>query len=378
MLGEGAAPGAETFSAGPEFALHCKRTAPAVQRCKNQQRRWSYGLETVSQVLSPPIVEGAPTTGAEALARTHTRPPPSIGRPRPPPSNELDPRLLVPPSPPSSNTSATSSDAEDDDDAPARADIEAIARRSDARRGVVVVEAGDAGAAGARRRLWVGDFDGAERCLQTATDAVAAALVARDVQEARRALKNANRIFLEICRRPAADPDELEALLEDTDGYHFREENVFDDSAGRGGAAATSWRVRGSRRRRGYELESRTAGVALVPTPEKQRRRPRRYARLAPRCQTGAGLRLAVLLKMGWHDASARALELMLDAKDGSDYVEASRDFPNTRKRARAERLEAAHATAYPRPRRNLPRGISTSRPRASPRPVSADTVSTD
>ena len=51
-LGVSAALGAEYYrrveivSIGPGFAMSFKRTAPAVQRCKNEQERCSYGRET--------------------------------------------------------------------------------------------------------------------------------------------------------------------------------------------------------------------------------------------------------------------------------------------------------------------------------------------
>ena len=44
----------EMLPAGPGFALSFKKTAPAVQRCKNQQRRCSYGRDWSASRVRPP------------------------------------------------------------------------------------------------------------------------------------------------------------------------------------------------------------------------------------------------------------------------------------------------------------------------------------
>ena len=36
---------AEILPVGPDFAMYFKKTTQAVQRCKNQQQRWSYGRD---------------------------------------------------------------------------------------------------------------------------------------------------------------------------------------------------------------------------------------------------------------------------------------------------------------------------------------------
>ncbi|KAH8093451.1 hypothetical protein JL720_4585 [Aureococcus anophagefferens] len=177
----------------------------------------------------------------------------------------------------------------DDDDV----DIAKIAERSDARRGYLAPSTGDPVAASARAKLWTGDCDGAEK-LALGGDPIHCLGVLRDARKARDALKEADARFREAVQKDAS-PDELEGLLE----------------------------------------------------------RMQVYIRLAPRCQQGAGLQLAVLLRLKWHDASAAALERMLDSQDSraglaESFTVASLDLAGTpRRRALAEKLEGARAAYF-------------------------------
>jgi hypothetical protein len=152
--------------------------------------------------------------------------------------------------------------------------------------------------------LWVGDVDGARK-LALGSTTVACLRVAADAARAAAAMADADAKF-RVAVQHDAGADELEALLERTETY----------------------------------------------------------AALAPRCEKGAGLRLAVLVRLKWHDASAAALESMLDAKhDGVPYVEPSRDVPG-RRRAKAEMLPGAHGASRrgnrPPVRVDSPRSLET------------------
>ena len=248
-----------------------------------------------ARVLSPPQQAGAGALAADVMSRPGRNARAAPERPAPVRTADLAtvaPQLLEPPSPGPSGTSSSSSDdgsVSDDDDV----DIAKIAERSDARRGYLAPSTGDPVAASARAKLWTGDCDGAEK-QALGGDPIHCLGVLRDARKARDALKEADARFREAVQKDAS-PDELEGLLE----------------------------------------------------------RMQVYIRLAPRCQQGAGLQLAVLLRLKWHDASAAALERMLDSQDSraglaESFTVASLDLAGTpRRRALAEKLEGAHGAAY-------------------------------
>ena len=256
-----------------------------------------------ARVLTPPQQAGSGALAREVMSR------PAAERNRRAEAPEIDtsrgalaraepsgvaPQLLEPPSPPS-GTSSSSEGAEGDSVSESEGEgIEAIARRSDARRGVVTPSTGDPVALRARGLLWTGDCDGAEK-VALGGDPIHCLAVVRDARAARESLRDADARFRAAVARPDASADDLEALLEQMQAY----------------------------------------------------------IGLCPRCQHGAGLQLAVLLRLKWHDASAAALERMLDSQESRQGKAESFTVPSLdlnhgdRRRALAEKLEGAHGAAY-------------------------------